>query len=212
MTHLSPVSTVQLSRPICRYIREYIGTVCCSVCACVFPCSTFITPIARDPLFGLLHNRRRQWLRATYTHTHTHTHIMRVKMEPNQRGYTVYTIHTQTLIQSGFLCFINPPPPSLAIEPKRARETLATEKKKGGKNNPEDYCCGRHPFLSVRKIAPRERDPLPRRGRRPRDDRGVWSLLVAYHNACVYVCVTSEGEMENYCSRNPIDRIYRLHF
>jgi len=81
-------------------------------------------------------------------------------MEPNQRGYT---LHTQTLIQSGFLCFINPPPPSLAIEPKRAREKLATEKK-GGKNNPEDYCCGRHPFLSVRKIAPRERDSLPRRG------------------------------------------------
>jgi len=36
MTRLSLISTVQLSRPICQYIREYIGTVCCSVCVCMY--------------------------------------------------------------------------------------------------------------------------------------------------------------------------------
>lgn len=90
MTHLSPISTVQLSPTnLSIYISEYMGRHCMLQCVrvCCIPC-TFITPIAaRDPLFGLLHNRRRRRLRAT----HTHTHIMQVKMEPNQRGYAQHT-------------------------------------------------------------------------------------------------------------------------
>lgn len=153
--------------------------VCVRVRVCI-PC-TFITPIARDPLFGLLHNRRRRRLRATYTH------IMQVKMEPNQRGYTLHSAQHKHSYNRVFCVSLTRHRP-LWRSSQSARARSSPPKKKGGKNNPEDYCCGRHPFLSVRKIAPRERDSLPRRGRRPRDDRGVWSLLITYRNerVCIY--------------------------
>jgi hypothetical protein len=90
MTHLSPVSTVQLSRPICRYIREYIGTVCCNVCACVYSLHVHYSH-RTGPSFRIIAQST-----AAAVACNIHTHIMQVKMEPNQRGYTVYTAHTNT--------------------------------------------------------------------------------------------------------------------
>jgi len=150
--------------------------VCVRVC---IPC-TFITPIARDPLFGLLHNRRRRRLRATYTH------IMQVKMEPNQRGYT---LHTQTLIQSGFLCFINPPPPSLAIEPKRAREKLATEKKRVEK------ITRRTTAVAVTLFCPLEKSPLERGTRcREEDDDRETTEVFGHSSSHIATCVCVYNE------------------